>query len=529
MQSDINKQHVFHGSIITCDQKNTVAEYLAIEGDTIAYVGDSLPQRFAGAKVIELGSKALTPSFVDSHIHFASYATFHAGLNVMNAKSNAEILEMIRKFAAESNDKLLVAFGASPYSVYDGRLVTREELDSVCPDRPFFMVKYDGHACVVNSMLLDKVGPKAEGLRGFHPDSGEMNQEAFFKVSDYVTNSISIPKLISNMQKAADYMAGKGIGMIHSVSGVGFTGDLDVDMERFFARGLDNGMQMRVFFQTMDVNKAVRRKLKRIGGCFACALDGCFGSADAAMLEPYAGTDDRGVLYYTDDEVTDFCRKANRAGLQIEMHAIGDAAFDQATRALKTALDEYPREDHRHGIIHDCLPTQHGLEICRDYHILMPVQSAFIDWPQEPDEYLEKLMGPERSSRLNPLRDFQDAGIVLSAGSDGPCTDPDPIEWMYRACNHSNPAQSLTVAEALKMCTYNGYYTTFDEDKRGSLEEGKIADMAVLSGNPYETKPEDLRSLSVKKLILSGHSYRPVKSSGIMQVLKGAAGRKYKQ
>ena len=101
----------------------------------------------------------------------------------------------------------------------------------------------------------------------------------------------------------------------------------------------------------MNVDVALKRKLPRIGGCFECALDGCFGSHDAAMNEPYIdslGGD--GVLYYDDEKVIDFCKKANRAGLQIEMHAIGDKAFDQACRALKAALDDYPRKDHRHGI-----------------------------------------------------------------------------------------------------------------------------------------------------------------------------------
>lgn len=515
---------VYHGSIITCDERNTVAEYLVTDDGRIRYVGDSLPERYAALPVTELGKKALIPSFADSHIHFASYATFHAGLNVMNARSNAEILDMIRDYAANTKDRLLLAFGASPYSVSDGRLVSREELDSVCPDRPFFMVKYDGHACIVNSKLLEKIDKKVQGLRGYHPDTGEMNQEAFFRVSDYVTGSISLPRLLKNMQNAADYMASKGIGMIHSVSGVGFTADLDVDLERWFARGLDNGMQMRVFFQTMDVEKAVRRHLPRIGGCFATALDGCFGSHDAAMNEPYIDTaDDSGVLYYSDEQVTDFCKKANRAGLQIEMHAIGDRAFDQAARALKAALDDYPRVDHRHGIIHDCLPTKEGLEICRDYHILMPVQSAFISWPQEPDNYLASIMGEERAARLNPLRDYQDAGIVMSAGSDGPCTDPDPIEWIYRACNHPTAGESLNVYEALRMCTYNGYYTTFDEVDRGSLEQGKRADMVILSENPYEVPKEELRRLRVEQLLLGGRPYRKASLSGgaIRQVLKG--------
>ncbi len=511
---------VYEGAILTCDADNRVMRYLVEDHGRILYTGNILPEEYISVRHVRLGTQALVPAFADSHIHFASFATFHAGLNVMEARSNREILDMLRDHVAHTKEKLIIGFGASPYSVSDGRLVNREELDSVCPDKPLFMVKYDGHACVINTKLLEKLKKKISGLRGYHEDTGEMNQEAFFAVSDYVTNSVSVIKLVENMQNAVDYMASRGIGMIHTVSGVGFVRDLDVDLERWFAKGLDNGMQMRVFFQTMNVKKAVKRHLQRIGGCFEAALDGCFGSADAAMLEPYEGSNSRGVLYYSDEQVTKFCKDANRAGLQIEMHAIGDAAFDQAVRALKAALDDYPRENHRHAIIHACLPTREGIEICEKYHILLPVQSAFISWPQEPDAYLESILGA-RSGRLNPLRDFVDHGLVLSAGSDGPCTDPDPIQWMHRACNHSVAEQSLTIQEALRMCTYNGYYTTFDEKERGSLEPGKIADMVILSQNPYEIDVKKLKDIRVKQLLLQGRPYQPVKKNPVAQIVKG--------
>lgn len=509
---------VYEGAILTCNEQNSVYRYLVEEGGKIIYTGDELPEKYSGAEVIRLGEKALVPSFTDSHIHFASYATFHAGLNVADAKSNAEILEMIRDFAAKCDDKMVIAFGASPHSVAEKHFVTREQLDEVCPERPLFMVKYDGHTCVVNTRLLERIKDKAQNLRGYHADTGEMNQEAFFAVSDYVTNSVSIPKLLKNMQKAADYMASKGIGMIHTVSGVGFAMDMDVDMEKWFGKGLDNGMQLRVFFQTMDVNKAKRRGLPRIGGCFATALDGCFGSADAAMLAPYEGTDNMGVLYYSDEKVIDFCKKANLAGLQIEMHAIGDAAFDQAAKALKAALEDFPREDHRHTIIHACLPTEEGIRICREYKIGLAVQSAFIDWPQEPNDYLESILG-ERAAKLNPFRTYLENGIMMSVGSDGPCTEPDPINWIYKACN--NGAESLSVQQALRMCTFNGYWQTFDEKERGSLEPGKFADMAILSGNPYNTEPAVLNTLKVEKLLLGGKDYRPLTENPVKQVLRG--------
>jgi predicted amidohydrolase YtcJ len=295
---------------------------------------------------------------------------------------------------------------------------------------------------------------------------------------------------------------------------------LDVDLERWFARGLDNGVQMRVFMQTMDVKKVTKRKLPRIGGCFEAALDGCFGSMDAALLAPYEGTEDTGVLYYSDEAVAEFCKKANRAGLQISIHAIGDRAFTQAVYALKAALDDYPRDNHRHSIIHACLPTEEGIAICQQYNILLPVQSAFINWAQEPDAYLEEILG-DRAAKLNPLATFTNHDILLCAGSDGPCTDPDPIQWMHKACNHSVANQALTIQQALRMCTYNGYYATFDEEERGSLEVGKIADMVVLSGNPYQMPTDSLNTLQVQQLLLGGKPYRPLKKGAIGHIVRG--------
>lgn len=516
----------YEGTILTVNERNDVCRYLVEDQGRILYTGDTLPEKYAGAERVQLGQRALIPAFADTHQHFASFSTFLAGLNVMDASSNEEISAMLRDFAARSKGKKLIAFGASPYSVREHRLISREELDAVCPDREVMVVKYDGHACIVNTPLLERMRSKVEHLRGYHPDTGEMNQEAFFKFSDDITSSLSLVDLMRNMQSAVDYMAARGIGMVNTVSGVGFTMNLDITFEKLFAKSLQNGFQLRVFPQPMDVRVALKRKLPRIGGCFECALDGCFGSHDAALNAPY--TDELGgdgVLYYSDEKVIEFCKAANRAGLQIEMHAIGDRAFDQATRALKAALDDYPRQDHRHGIIHCCLPTREGLEICRDYRIQMPVQSAFINWKQEPDEYLESILGPERAQRLNPLRTFLEHGILLSFGSDAPCTAPDPIVWIDKAVNNANADEAISVQDALRMCTINGYHATFDDRERGSLEKGKVADMVLLSGDLYTVPKESLSTLKVEKLILGGQDYQSCQRPVAAAVLSGLLSR----
>lgn len=516
---------VYEGTILTCDAQDHVYRYLVEDAGRILYTGNTLPAAYADAERVALDEKALCPAFGDSHIHFASYATFRAGLNVSDAESNAEILEMLREFIPRCTEKLIIVFGASNHSVAEKRLLTRTELDSVCPDKPLFLVKYDGHTCVVNTVLRDRLKRKAGHLRGWHEDTGEMNQEAFFAFSDYVSGSVSPLRLFRNMQSALDHLAEKGIGMIHTVSGVGYPLDLDVDLERWFARGLSNGMQMRVYFQTMDVKKATRSHLPRIGGCFEAALDGSFGALDAAMMEPYEGTDQKGILYNSDEKVIEFCKQANRAGLQIEMHAIGDAAFDQAARALKAALDDFPRSNHRHTIIHACLPTEEGLRICADYGVSFAMQSALLDWRNEPTEYLEAILG-ERAQKMNPFKTYSGQGIPLSFSSDGPCTDPDPLMWIHKACNCGE--ESLTVQQALKACTCNVAWTSFNEAERGSLEPGKIADLVLLSADPYQTPVEQLNTLIVEQLYLNGKPYQSAIQNPVSHLLRGLTRRSVK-
>ena len=229
----------YEGSILTVNKDNDVVRFLVEDGGRIIYTGNELLEQYKNVKRVKLGKKTLIPSFVDTHQHFASFSTFHAGLNVMDAESNAEISQMVSEFYKKAGKrKTLIAFGASPYSVREGRLISRDELDMVCPDKEIMVVKYDGHACIVNSLLLEKMKDKVKDLRGYHPDTGEMNQEAFFKFSDYITNSLSLIELFSNMMKAVDFQASHGIGMIHPVSGVGFTGNLDITFEKLFAKSL---------------------------------------------------------------------------------------------------------------------------------------------------------------------------------------------------------------------------------------------------------------------------------------------------
>lgn len=524
---------IYHGKILSLDKDNNIFSYLVEDKGRIVYLGNSLPAKYIdNASTVELGNRVLMPSFGDGHMHFSNWALIAASyFDVRAAKEIREIQNIIQKHMTQNKkSKAVLAFGASRHSVKEKRLILRQELDDVCADIPLIIACYDGHSAVFNTKMLEKFPDKVKNLRGFMADKGHLFNEAYLQGLDFATSLVPPLDLVKSIVKSFDLLAEKGIGLIHATEGIGFPKDLDITLVSLIAkaRAKKNQFQTRLFFQTMDVEKVLKRKLPRIGGCFATALDGCFGACDAALHEPYTNDpENKGILFQSETDVIEFAKKANRAGLQIEMHAIGDAAVSRAVKAIETALLDYPREDHRHTIIHACLILPDDLKKIAELGIGITLQPGFFISPLEPVNYLNQILGP-RVQKSSPLKSILNAGIHLSGGSDAPVTHPDPIEGIYGACNHPfNPDQSVSIIEALKMFTYEVAWSSFDEKERGSLETGKIADMVILNQDPLKLKPKALRSLKVETLFLSGKEYET--GMGLMGVIWNyLSGRKEK-
>lgn len=524
---------IYQGKIICLDQENTICNYLVEDRGRIAYVGNALPSEYSSldpSTMVDLGDRVLMPSFGDAHMHFSNWALIAVSyFDVREATTIRGIQEIIKKNMAETKKKkAVIAFGASKHCVEEKRLINRKELDEVCPDVPLIIICYDGHSAVCNSKMMNKFPKRVTSQRGFDAEQGFLFNEAYLAGTDYASSLVPPLDLINSIIKSYDLMAEKGISLIHATEGIGFPKDLDVTLVSLIARAVTkkSKFQTRLFFQTMDVDKAVKRKLPRIGGCFAAALDGCFGACDAALHEPYSNDpSNKGILFQEESEVIEFAKKANRQGLQIEMHAIGDAAVSRAVKAIEAALQDHPRDDHRHTIIHACLIADEDIKKIADLGISITLQPSFLISSLEPVSYLEDILGP-RVKKGSPIKTLIDAGIHVSGGSDAPVTYPDPIEGLYGACNHPyDPAQSVSIMDALKMYTYEVARTTFDEHNRGSLEAGKVADMVILNQDPLSMSPQDLRSLKVEKLYLSGNDYQS--GMGMAGMLwNGITGRK---
>jgi len=185
---------IYHGKIISLDKDNTVYNYLVEDHGRIIYVGDSLPLEYAKDDCkVELGTRALLPSFGDGHIHFSNWALIAgAYFDVRAAKNIRELQEIIRKYLTENKKKkAIIAFGISRHRIREQRLILRQELDQVCSDIPLIIICYDGHSAVCNTKMLEKFPDKVKNLQGFHADKGHLFYEAYFAGTDYATSLVS--------------------------------------------------------------------------------------------------------------------------------------------------------------------------------------------------------------------------------------------------------------------------------------------------------------------------------------------------
>lgn len=519
---------VFQGTIITVDKNNAICKYLVEDGGRIVYVGDELPEEYRYGRIIDLGEGALMPAFADTHSHFVSYAMLSTTIKLDKAASNTEIKEILAKADKEYPEgKTLLCFGATP-KVAEGRLIEKKELaEAVKSKRAVVVICGDGHTCVLNDTALAKMPKSLAKLRGCHWDTGIMNQEAFYKAAGSLIKLISIRDALQAFQSAIDLYIAKGVGLICCECSQGFPFDIDVRLIKWIYKGQLSGIQMRLFVQSFNPKKAKKFGLPRLGGCFETAPDGSITSSDAALCAPYEGTDNKGVLYYTDAELYERIDKINRAGLQLQMHAIGDAAVEQGARILQKALDAYPRDDHRHALIHVSLISENAMNILQRYKIQVVGQPAFIGLSEENFDFMYSKLG-ERVYDAEPHSEFVKRGILFSASSDAPVTFPDPIRWVHWMVNNPNTKHRVLLADAIRVCTYNGYSSTFDEKVRGSLEEGKIADMIILDKNPFGVPQGEIKDIKVLSTYLGGREFRPDSESIYKTIMRGVCSKNTK-
>ena len=331
--------------------------------------------------------------------------------------------------------------------------------------------------------------------------TGVLRSQAHVAAANRSSELLTDEERRGGFRRAAVKAVERGIGVVHALVGATEPSDRDRDIELLLDIRDDLPIDMVVYPQTLDVDWVVSLGLPRIGGCIL--LDGSFGSGTAALSEPYSDRPGLGTLYYTDDELTGFFRKAHERGLQIAVHALGDRAISQALKCFAAACGTEAGAA-RHRIEHCELPTREHLAEMRRLGVCACVQPTFEHLWGGPGGMYERRLGPVRAARSNPLRTMLSSGVRLAGGSDSYVTPMDSLLGIHAAVSRPNDAERLSVNDAVSLFTSGASWLTFDESRRGTLEVGKSADFVVLASDPFAAAAESLRGIGVVGLYLGG-------------------------
>lgn len=436
--------------------------------------GDLPGERFAGVAL---------PGFIDSHVHLTATGLDMLAMDAQKFSALPDLLEAIFQVDREQ-EGLVRVWGYEPDNFREQRYPTLEELDKACPNNLLWINHIESHGTIVNSRSLAALNlPAKQSLL-----VGEENQWA----RHCFLAGISPGERREAISVAAGLAATRGVTTLHAMEGGRLFHNMDV--QAVLAMQDRMPVDTVIYPQVTDVDWTKDLGLKQIGGCLP--LDGSSGVYTAALTQPYHGQGGRGSLYYSRQEIADFVRNAQEQGLQVAMHACGDAAIDIFLDAVEQAGKQ---GGIPHRIEHFEIPRPDQVERCAALGLILSMQPAFDwFWGGSEGDYARTL-GPRAWQNTNPLGWAVRAGLVVAGGSDSGVTPLDPLLGIQAAVSHHNPEQRVSMDQAVAIFTENGAQAARLRD-RGRLEPGLRADIVVLDGDPWSASaPKDIQVLATIK------------------------------
>lgn len=477
-----------NGRFITMDSDSPRCDWVAIKDGKIAGTGmGDLPEQDS-RNIIDLQGKTVLPGMMDCHVHVLSAGINLNSVSLQNAKNIDEVLKLIGE-ACDASDKEWV-FGANyvPQNINENRYPDRWEMDRISNGKKVMIMAATLHGCSANSEAI-KICDVPEDMTGVEKKGGQvsgafLSDESSFLAMANALGSLPDEVLWGFIKDCCENAVSKGVTTMHGLFGMFVKGDRDVGL--ILKRKKELPLEMIVFYQTWDVQKALDLGLPRVGGCLT--LDGALFEYTMANFEPFESAPSlRGVLYHTDDEVYQVVSKAHAAGIQCTLHAVGERAIDQLIYTYRRVIMEQGSKDLRHRIEHFCLPTEGQIKMAKELGLILSMQPGFTYlWDQAEGGEFEFCLGRERSNRWDPFNRIIDAGCIVCGGSDCPVTAVEPLVDIATCVNGHNPVRNISVDEALKMYTVNAAYAANLENEKGTITVGKDADFVVVNMDPYE-------------------------------------------
>ena len=469
-------------------------EWILVDGRHVERVGTGEPP--GSDRAVDLPGTTIVPGFVDAHVHLTGTGTHHRHPELSEVPDAAGLLERLTGIAAAGEGPLLV-HGWDETRWSDPTLPTIDQLDRVT-DRPLAAARADGHITIVNRIALDAAGLLRDEADGVDRDvdgrpTGRVTREANIRLRVWFESHLDDREIEQLQLEAASLAVARGVTSVHEMSLPELRGTRDLQILLGHRRRLP--VDVVPYVATTDVATVIDLGLGTIGGDLW--VDGSVGARTAWLAEPYEDGSGSGAGYRQDDELAAFFHEAHVAGLQVAVHAIGDAAIDQVISVWErvyTALDSRARRHfraRRHRIEHFELVDGSLIERAAALGLAASVQPSFdAEWGG-PGGLYERGLGLERAPRMNPFRSLLNRGLELGAGSDTPVTTIDPLRGVAAFEHHHNPAERLTREQAIRAFTIGSARLAHQEGKKGSLEPGSHADFAAYDTDPFTAQTLD--------------------------------------
>ncbi|ESP87823.1 amidohydrolase [Candidatus Halobonum tyrrellensis] len=496
---------VTNAEVHTLGDPDETHEAMAVRDGRVVRLGTTYDVEFlAGAETatLDAGSRVVLPGFVDAHTHLLNVGSSLVHADLSGATSPGEAVRLLEERADEvDDDEWVLGFGYDESTWAESRYLTRDDLAAVSSFVPVVAFREDMHVASVNDVVLDRLlhaMPDGDVLTEGGDPTGVVVEEAVDPVREMIEPDAAEARRL--VEAAQEYANERGVTGVHDMvrksklPGAYRAMDLDGDLT----------LRVRINYWADHLDSLVDAGLRTNHGsemvqvgAIKSFTDGSLGGRTAKLSAGYADARDETGQWVVDPEaVADLVARADAAGFQVSLHAIGDAAVD-------AALDAYAGTDApgemRHRVEHAELASDEAIERFADLGVVASMQPNFHKWGREDGLYDARL--GDRRTDANRLPAYPEAGAPLAFGSD--CMPLDPLFGVDQAVNAPTAAQSLGVTDALRAYTLGAAYAGFDEDRVGTLEAGKRADFVLLDDSPWE-RSEAIADIDVALTAVDG-------------------------
>jgi predicted amidohydrolase YtcJ len=500
---------LLNGNILTMGPKMPNAQAIAVKGKRISHVGTNheVSQLISeNTKIIQLDGKTVLPGFIDTHIHVADFGRLLTWINLEKVASIKQIQNQLSQHIKQTGiGKWVLGRALNPDALAGKRLPTRYDLDLVAPENPVVFYCQSGQVCIVNSKAIEAAKISLQNHVGIERDStGELTGVLRDEATNLVWSVIPEPteqELYESTKLALNKIVEAGITSIHWI--VLSTVELPVIKKLLETNALPLRVYLIVPANLLDAAlclKVFQNEMFRLGGAVIFS-DGYLASRTAALVEPYSDSpNEQGKMLCSEAEMSALANKIQAKGLQLIIHAVGDKAVNEALTLIKETCQnpELPRPRLEQAAV----LNQELVERIKTLGVSVSVQPCVVASEFSVWSAAERL-GEKRVRWLFPVKDLLRCGVLVAAGSDCPMEPLNPLLGVEAATNRAG-GQKLAIFEVLEMYTSIAAEASAEQDIKGSIEQGKLADLTVLSNNPYLISTCEMGAVSACLTVIGG-------------------------